>query len=394
MGLLTVKTCNRASQPGTISDGENGLSLRVHRKANGTLSKSWVQKLRIHGRSTTKGHGSFPAVSLAEARRRALKAKALALQGGDPRRPVVRVTGKTLGEVAERLMADWTPGWAPATAERWQRTYKHYVPAKLLSLPADRVTPSDMHRALQGVWREKNPTGKRAKMLLKRVYTAAIQTGMIERRDNPCDKRLDSLLVSPPKRAPKPYPALPYRKALGVVPHIRESWTGNPAAAMALEMVILLPSRPSELLAAKWKDVDMERGTLTLREKNRKTRREFVVTLSEYAKAVLRRAREAYGDKGLIFPTRRGGQIHRNEMGRVLRRTGITVASASGFRRTFRNWAAADNKHRLAELCLDHQPQGVEASYWTDTMEHERRELLEAWGTYVAGIRGMGGWND
>ena len=390
--MLTVKTCNRASKPGTISDGENGLSLRVHRKANGTLSKSWIQKLRIHGRSTTKGHGAYPAVSLAEARRRAVKAKAVALEGGDPRQPVVKA-GKTLGEVAKALMADWTPGWSPATAARWDRTYENAIPDTLLAMDVDRVTPSDVQRALQVVWREQNPTGKRAKMLLKRVFKTATQNGMIERKDNPCDKRLDGLLVSPPTRGAKPYPALPYRKALGVVPRIRSRWTGHPAKAMALELVILGPTRPTELLKATWRDVDMERGTLTLRPGNRKTRREFLVPLSDYAKGVLKRAAAEYGDTGLIFPAPKGGRIHRNELGRVLKGAGIVGASASGFRRTFRNWAAAQNKHRIAELCLDHPPKGTEASYWTDDMEDERRELLESWGTYVAGLQDLyDGW--
>ena len=52
----------------------------------GRLSKVWVQRLRINGRATNLGLGSFPVVGLATARERALDNRRKIEQGiGTPR---------------------------------------------------------------------------------------------------------------------------------------------------------------------------------------------------------------------------------------------------------------------------------------------------------------------
>ena len=47
-------------------------------------SKSWVQRLTVHGRRCDIGLGGFPLVSLAEAREAAFQNRKLARTGGDP----------------------------------------------------------------------------------------------------------------------------------------------------------------------------------------------------------------------------------------------------------------------------------------------------------------------
>lgn len=71
----------RQADPGSHVDG-NGLMLRV--RASGT--RSWVQRLIVHGRRVGIGLGSTDLVPLAEARRAAADNRAVARTGGDPRR--------------------------------------------------------------------------------------------------------------------------------------------------------------------------------------------------------------------------------------------------------------------------------------------------------------------
>ena len=57
-------------QPGRYGDGRggHGLSLLVKpTKIKGRLSKTWAQRIRINGKYTCRGLGSYPAVTLAEA---------------------------------------------------------------------------------------------------------------------------------------------------------------------------------------------------------------------------------------------------------------------------------------------------------------------------------------
>jgi len=62
-----VKTVRR---PGRYSDGRGGfgLSLLVKPTTTGRLSKTWSQRLRIHGHPVNVGLGAYPVVTLAEAR--------------------------------------------------------------------------------------------------------------------------------------------------------------------------------------------------------------------------------------------------------------------------------------------------------------------------------------
>ena len=67
-----VKSVNKS---GRYGDGRGGfgLSLLVKPMANGRLSKTWAQRLRINGKLTNIGLGKYPVETLAEARAKALE---------------------------------------------------------------------------------------------------------------------------------------------------------------------------------------------------------------------------------------------------------------------------------------------------------------------------------
>ena len=50
--------------------GDLGLTLRVKPAAPGGYCKSWAQRIRINGRKTTIGLGTYPVITLAMARER------------------------------------------------------------------------------------------------------------------------------------------------------------------------------------------------------------------------------------------------------------------------------------------------------------------------------------
>ena len=85
------------SGPVPLVDG-NGLMLRVR----DSDSRSWVQRLMVHGRRVDIGLGSAELVSLADARRTAAENRAVARTGSDPRR--ARTT--SFVEAEPRAMAE------------------------------------------------------------------------------------------------------------------------------------------------------------------------------------------------------------------------------------------------------------------------------------------------
>lgn len=85
--ILSGTFVRAVREPGRYGDGRGGygLSLLVRISANGRVTKSWAQRLRIRGRVVSLGLGSYPVVALAKARARALDNAVLAAEGGDPR---------------------------------------------------------------------------------------------------------------------------------------------------------------------------------------------------------------------------------------------------------------------------------------------------------------------
>ena len=85
---LSATFCSKVGVPGRYGDGRRGfgLYLRVYETANGRIGKSWGQRIRVGDRPTCLGLGSYPVVSLAEAREKALQNRRATAQGRDPRR--------------------------------------------------------------------------------------------------------------------------------------------------------------------------------------------------------------------------------------------------------------------------------------------------------------------
>ena len=90
---LTAAFVRTISQPGRYGDGRGscGLYLRVWGMANGRVGRNWGQRLRIGSQLTNLGLGSYPAVTLASARERAVKNAQSVADGCDPRTPVATI---------------------------------------------------------------------------------------------------------------------------------------------------------------------------------------------------------------------------------------------------------------------------------------------------------------
>ncbi|MCY4371876.1 MAG: Arm DNA-binding domain-containing protein, partial [bacterium] len=128
---LTAAFCRTTSTPGTYGDGRGGfgLTFRVKRTRNGRLSKVWAQRVVIGGKPTYLGLGTYPTVTLAEARRRALKNRREIEAGRDPRGGGI----PTFARATEKVIALHRDGWKPGsrTESAWRNGFGHHVYPKL-----------------------------------------------------------------------------------------------------------------------------------------------------------------------------------------------------------------------------------------------------------------------
>ena len=138
---LSATFVDKIRIPGRYGDGRGGygLSLLVKSTANGRISRSWTQRLWVHGRPCDVGLGAYPQVSLAEARDKALDNVGAVMRGRDPR--VKPVAVPTLEEATELTVEILRPTWNPGsrTEKSLRGVWQRHVPPAISRMPVDRI---------------------------------------------------------------------------------------------------------------------------------------------------------------------------------------------------------------------------------------------------------------
>ena len=105
---LSATKAKALCKPGRFTDGE-GLHLFVGK----TGKKSWVQRITIDGKRRDIGLGGFPAVSLAQARKRSADIRTAVAEGRDPLADKHKPGIPTLRDAAYTVHKENRPRWRP-----------------------------------------------------------------------------------------------------------------------------------------------------------------------------------------------------------------------------------------------------------------------------------------
>jgi integrase len=390
---LTALAVTRASKPGLYADGA-GLYLRVSR--NG--SKSWAFRFTLRGKPREMGLGGLTKVTLADARKKAADVRLLLSDGHDPldrrqqeeakrarEEKLSAARGMTFDKCGEAYIAAHEPGWRNEKhKQQWRNTIVTYVTPVFGNTPVQDIDLDLVMKVIEPIWNTKTETARRIRGRIEVILDWAKVRGY-RSGENPARWRgqMDQLLPARSKlNSVKHHPALPYSeipgfmKALSAIP-------GNSAAA--LEFLILTAARTSEVIYAKWPEVDFKKKLWVVPAARMKSRREHRVPLSSAAIAVLKRMEEAKGQ--YVFPGRTTDSPLSNmallmTLGRM-NRAGVT---AHGFRSTFRDWAAESTSFpsEVVETALAHVIEGrTEAAYRRGDLLEKRRQLMDAWAEYL-----------
>jgi integrase len=383
MGKLTARKVETA-KPGKYGDG-GGLQLAVA----ATGAKKWVLRFLWQGKAREMGLGSYPEVSLAQAREKALSGRRLVRSGIDPiseRKLDKRIP--TFGEFADQVVTEQIKGFRNEKHRaQWKMTLETYA-APLRTKAIDAITTEDILGVLKPIWTTKTETTSRLRGRIERVLNAAKAKGL-RSGENPAAWRghLENLLPKRLKLARGHHAAMPYSDVPAFVARLRERAA---TAALALEFAILTGARSGEVLGARWPEMDLNAKVWTIPPERMKAAREHRVPLSERALVMLKQMNEArMGD--YVFPGSIGGRpLSVMAMDMVLRRMGESV-TVHGFRSSFRDWAGNETHfpRELAEHALAHIiGDKAEQAYRRSDALARRRELMEAWATHCEGGAG------
>jgi integrase len=378
--LSAVKVA-RLKQPGRYCDGL-GLWLQITESTTGEgVTKAWLFRYQRYGRARQMGLGALHTVSLAEARERARHARQLLLDGDDPievkRKKRDEARSDEAGQIlfkdaAKRFLDLHESTWKNGRhREQWKNTLRDYAHPALGNRPISAIDGAVITATLAPIWTKKPETARRVKQRIERVIQWV--------RDG---KPLPTLSAS--KRV-RHHPAMTFAELPAFIAELRNR---DSISARALEFTILTAARTSEVIGAKWSEVDLDAGVWTVPAERMKGGKEHQVPLSRRAIAILEDLPRERG--GYLFPGARAKASLSNmamlELLRGMDGNGVTV---HGFRSTFRDWAGDRTnfardviEHSLAHRIKDK----AEAAYRRSAALEKRRQLMEAWAKYCSSV--------
>lgn len=394
---------SKLKETGFHNDG-GGLYLQV----SPTLTKSWVFRYKLHGKSKWMGLGSLNAVSLADARKKAEDCRRLLADGADPmeaknsRKAQERLkaaTSMTFAECAKAYIEAHSAGWKNAKhASQWTNTIEAYAAPVIGPLAIQDVDTGLVLRILEPMWKEKTETASRLRGRLENILDWATVRGL-RRGDNPARWRghLEALLPAREKvRAVRPMPALPFTQAGAFMAELRAR---EGLAALALEFQILTAARSGEVRGAAWDEFDLEAKVWTIPAARMKMKVEHSVPLSTRAAAIVERLSKAKTGP-LVFSAGKSPLSDMTLAAVIKRMNGDSepptwrdpkqqnaAVVPHGFRSMFRDWAAERTSYasEVVEMALAHAiGNKVEAAYRRGDLFEKRRRLMNEWAKFCA----------
>ena len=376
---LSATFVKNVSEPGRYGDGRGGfgLSLLVKPMANGRVSKTWAQRLRINGRLTSVGLGRFPLVNLKEARQTAIENARAVTRGENPR---ANNSIPSFLEAAEKVLEIHRPTWKNLrTGKDWESSL-HLYAAKLHNKRVDTINTADVMTCLIPIWTDKPETARRLRRRLSAVFKWSVAQGY--RSDDPAGAAISKALPRSNGQA-RHMKALPYTEVSDALAKVRASGA-HPGTKLCFEFLVLTATRSGEARLATWDEIDFEKKIWTIPPERMKMAREHRIPLSKHALKVLAKAQKLADGSGLIFPSITGKPLSDNTLSKLLRDLKIP-AVPHGFRSSFRNHAGERSVPReVAEACLAHVVGGVEGSYFRSDLFQLRRKVMQNWASYLA----------
>ena len=374
---LSATFASKVNAPGRYGDGigSHGLALNVKKSASGRISKSWVQRLIIYSRPTYLGLGSFPAVTLAEARDAALDNVRTLNKGLDPR---VKVSAAPSLEVAvESNIKLSRKGWKEGsrTERNMRGILRRNVPPALWKKPVNEITTYDILSFLPELTIEKPESARKLRQYLSQTFQWAVAHNM--RPDDPTDQRIDKALAKPV--ASQHHRTIGYPFVYQVLEGLRSS-NALLATKLGLEFLIWTAARSGEVRLARWDEIRAAGLLWQVPKERMKSEREHKVPLGPKAMAVIYQARQLLDGSGLIFPGPKGKPLSDATFSKLLSDLGADCVP-HGFRATFRNWAHSKGEDDiLAEQALAHQVgTRTERAYRTDDALRRRAAMMVRW---------------
>ncbi len=372
---------------------EKGLFIII--RPNG--GKWWRYRYTFNGKEKLISLGTYPEISLKEARARRDGYKAM-LSQQPPIDPSEAKREQALNDrtdqentfkaVSKQWIDDSLANTSQSHRERTFRRLEVYVFPLIGDKPIKDITAPDVLRTVKHPnLKDKLETAKRTLQAIGQVFRYAVQHGMAE------------IDVTPALKGALPTPEVNHMASftepqqVGELLRAIDGFTGSFTVECALKLAPLVFVRPSELRRAKWADIDLDAGEW--RFLVTKTDTEHIVPLSSQAINILQSIYPYSGHGEFVFM---GGHSPKRAMSEAainaaLKRMGYdtkTQITGHGFRAMART--LLHERLGIDPAIIEHQlahkvPDALGSAYNRTRFLEQRKEMMQEWADYLEKLK-------
>jgi integrase len=383
---ITVRNAKPKEKMYRLKDGD-GLFLQVDPKGG----KYWRLRYFFMSKEKMLALGTYPEVSLSEARAKRHEARRLLAQNSDPaehkketKRQAVRNAENNFRAVAEEWHETNKAKWSPDHGAKILRRLELHVFSALGNRAVADIKPSELLETLRKI--EKQGTTEISHRVLQTcaaIFRYCIATGKIEY--NPAADLQGALKAHKANH----YPALQTKEIPEFLRRL-EALQTTPLNKLAIRLLLITFVRQGELRQAQWKDIDFKAEQWRLPPETTKMRDEHIVPLSKQAIALLIEIQKISGGSPYLFPSQNRQKnpiMSENTIGGILKKKMGYKGQMVGH--GFRALASTSLNEMgfsadVIERQLAHAERNkVRAAYNRAQYLPERKRMMQHWADYI-----------
>jgi integrase len=386
---MKVQKAKPQSKPVSLFDG-GGLYLLVTPSGG----KLWRFKYRFNNKEKKLAFGSYPEISLQDARQRRDDARRLLANDVDP--DAVRKAQKQAKteetetfevisrEWHDKFKSKWTEGHALKMMRALERDLFPWIGAK----PIKDITAPELLAALRRTEsRGAVDAAHRLRGICNMIFRYATATGRAQH--NLAQDLIGSL--SPAKK--RHLAAITEPNEVANLLRVIDSYHGSFIVRCALRLSPLVFVRPGELRHMQWDELDFEKTEWHIPAHKMKLRQPHIVPLSKQSLEILNEIKPLTGNGVYVFHGRTSNRpMSNNAILAALRNMGYTAEQMTphGFRAMARTILDEVLQVRvdLIEAQLAHRVLDVLGRVYNRTSHlPERKKMMQTWADYLDGLK-------
>ena len=387
---LQCRTTKPRTKTYKLSDGD-GLYLEVVLQGH----KYWRFKYRIHDKEKKLSIGVYPEIPLLEARQQRDEARKAIRNNVDP--SILKQESKRLARFkASQTFELIAREWHEHYKNTWSKSHADNIIYRLeLDLfpqigryPLSQLTVPMIFSCLQKIEaRGAHEMVRRALQMCGQIFRYAVITGRVERD-----------ITTDLKGALKKYKKGHYASIeIEELPKLLKTINNNEArlfrqTILTLKLMLLTFVRTTELIEAKWSEIDLDKAEWNIPAERMKMRSPHFVPLSHQAVEILKELQEMNGKRDFVFPSvfRPQKPTSNGAILSALKRLGYgRRMTGHGFRALAMSTIKEKlgYQHEVVDRQLAHLPRSkVDQAYDRAKFLSQRIKMMQDWADHIDGL--------